>query len=247
MVDAIRRISSNDYSSYGWPDTASVTSKQPPTTSSLPPILYQDTLQTCDPTVKKSSEKELRPILTPPSEQISHFPDLEHLLMACLEAQRQSRMDTSKIASENMFQEQKIKRKLHERVNEIQDKVNDASANSKIADWIGMALSGGIVLSLIGSLAVAFTTGGASFLLTAIQGGLMVAKGVNTGVKGYLDHQSNQHTSELVGLSHGRTESHRKMQGHMKQSKDALDHINTYISMQKEILRNQHDACHIQA
>lgn len=246
MVGPITRVPGNDYEAYQWQDVASVSK----TKEVVKPAstYYKDTMQPCEPGSSRA-EAAQRPVLATPEGHITRFSDsdIERLIITCLEAQKLSRMESGKTASENMLNEQKIKRKLHEKGNEIQDKANDAASVSKTSEWVGTALTAGSVAALLAALAFTFATGGASLAITAVQGGLLVAQGANGAVKSYYDYKGNQLSSELVGVKENRNESHRKMKAHMKLNKDSMEQINHYISMHKEVLKNQQDACHIQA
>lgn len=248
MVGPITRVRGNDYGNYQWEDVASVPQTTKKDVVKQPSTYYKDTMQPCDPTTSRTDVVQ-RPVLAAPSGHITRFSDsdIERLIIACLEVQKQSRMESGKTAGDNMMNEQKMKRKLHEKGNEIQDKANDAASASNISGWVSTALTAGSVAAMLAALGVAAATGGMSLAVTAIQGGLLVAQGGTSAVKAYYDYKGNQYSSELVGVRETRNESHRKMKAHMKQNKDSMEQINHYISMHKEVLKNQQDACHIQA
>lgn len=182
----------------------------------------------------------------------AHFSDTEFLplFLIYLEKQRKIRAESGKMAQDNFFTERKVKKALHEKSYEVEDKALAAAKVSKVAGWVSYALSGSFIATVLGSLIYGAVTGNikgaGGRILKAVQGGLLVSEGATSAVKGYSDYKEGQHSGELVGIREHRDESHEKIKTHMKESKDALKSINYYMELRAQIQRNWQEASHIQ-
>lgn len=230
-----------------YPQNGIITEGISPSQQALPGI--QDTLQLSS-TASNPKELSFRPMLAPPGTESIQNPisaeDLEERFHACVEIQRQSRIESSQLAQERMLQQQEIKKAIRKKIHETEDKAIGSQKNAKTLEWTGYVLGGGIAVTLITSLIFTIATGGASLILGTLEAGLLIAKGINDGVKGWYDYKSNESTAELYGLREQRSQSHRKIEEHARESTDALKQVNDYFSMQKKALQNHMEASRFQ-
>jgi hypothetical protein len=178
--------------------------------------------------------------------------DIEILrqLFDCLETQRKSRAESGKIAQDSLFKEQEVKKALHKKSHDVEDKAVQAAEISKVAGWINYALAGSLITTVLGSLIYGAFTGNISEagkrLLNCVQGGLMISQGATSTVKACADYKEGQHTGELVVVKEKREESHKKIGTHVTHSKEAQERINDLIKLRDRAQKNWAEACHIQ-
>ena len=179
--------------------------------------------------------------------------DIEILreLFNCLEKQKKSRAESGKIAQDNLFKEQEVKKALHKKSHDVADNAVRAAEISKVAGWVSYALVGSLVTTVVGSLIYGAVTGNiyeaGKRLINGAQGGLMISQGATSTVKACADYKEGQYTGELVVVKEQRNESHRKIGTHVTHSKEAQDRINDLIKIRDQAQRNWAEACHIQA
>lgn len=177
--------------------------------------------------------------------------DIEFLriLFECLDVQKKSRETSGQMAQKEIFEHQRVSKVLNKQAHEIEDKLVTTGSVSEIAEWINYGLTGSLFLTAAWLAFTAFTGGAGAAIeagVYAAQAVLLIAQGLNTGIKGYSDYKGNQYSSELFGIKELREKTQRGITSDLTLNKEALKQIDEYMKMRKEAQKNWQEACQIQ-
>jgi len=130
-------------------------------------------------------------------------------------------------------------KKIQQEYFQLKEQMESRVKASNVLGWVSGIMTG---VFIIGSIAAAVATGGASIAFTAAKGLAAITGGGSVLGKGVLDYKSSKDQGEIYVLGENRQRNSTKIQTELKLLTETLDAVLRTWSDLREIVRNQSEA-----